>query len=435
MVKQSNKVKYIWWKDRDEKTVSRTLERLMKLITIENGKPNARSDFELDANIAILASLIEFSDIESEKTKRHLLQRTLFHLRTLKRRNLTGFRLTLDREAKKNLERQVPDWIFVFPINIDRRSLNKRRLFRIGDICFRIRKWSDLRKKLAIDAWESQAKFLHPSDVPVWQDFFIPLEVEVAGFDYNESFRIVEKAFTLLRVAFNWYPSSFKKVSRFGGGRSTPLVPIPPPPTYGIYNSNGDWVGIYTEEFPAEKYKSVALDDDHIASTNWFMKYFGDRDESKPWATKNLIVNAFLAYGQSLDSTNWRTVFLGLWQVLELITNDPSNRSKGVSMFEVCSRVRTLLKRDNLFLDDLLNMVYRQRNHLVHEGKFSDTGLDDVQYLKIIVENALKALISLEKNCPTWRSLVMYYKNAPAILRDVKERKRILGVIERRLLK
>ena len=182
--------------------------------------------------------------------------------------------------------------------------------------------------------------------------------------------------------------------------------------------------------FPMKRfplYRATRLTNDQIKMLRRHIKILGASAPSG--STRELIVEAFHKYGLALDSAIWNSTYLSLWQVLELIAFRPS-REQRYDMQSVTKRIRTLLKREDEFVLDLLRMLSNKRNRLVHMGQFSDRGEEDVQLLRAIVDTALMALINLKKKLPTWNSLELYYKNALSQDAEIKMKGRVLRVIE-----
>ena len=56
-------------------------------------------------------------------------------------------------------------------------------------------------------------------------------------------------------------------------------------------------------------------------------------------------------------------------------------------------RITRLVKADSL-LKDLIEYMLKTRNLLVHQGKFSEEGIAEVNYLKLVAELAIKKLLA-----------------------------------------
>lgn len=428
MPNQGKISRLVSWKSHDEVRISRSLSRLMEIIIIEDGKAISREGFMLHANIGILSSLIELFEIESDSIKRNLIYKSVFHLRMLKRRNLGGLSNALNRETNKYLNRPTLKWRIVFPINIDPHCLERKRWFTSLGMRLHIQPWLRIQKELDVKTWKKHVEFHFPDDIQIFGHPFMPLQVEVEGRDYEEAFRKAEVSYELLRTIINWVSSAFSTQKQFGG-RSRPFAKVPPPPIYGIFNLNGDFETIYYNDYPLERYDVHRLTEDQLTDVLRMLAYF-NKSPKKP-STKNLILQALLVYGDSLNSTNWSSVFLRLWQALELITYRYGDVEGNIRMSQVRDRTLTLLSKKE-FLLDLLWTIWIRRNRFVHSGRFSDDELEDVQSLKIIVENVILSLFSIEKYCPTWDSLVIYFNNSAANPKVIAERKRVLTAIQRR---
>ena len=145
-------------------------------------------------------------------------------------------------------------------------------------------------------------------------------------------------------------------------------------------------------------------------------------------STLYILLDALEKYGQALDTTEWRLAFLTLWQILELLTL----QGEGIQMKNVVSRVHNLLKRNKLF-DDLLKVLLTTRNSLVHRGQFPDLqGLEEVGYLKSIVESVIDAIFAELDELPDIRSVELYYEFVSRSDADIQKQEHILKYIQER---
>lgn len=432
MKSRENNQQRVIWNEKEEKIILRTLIRLMELIEIVDGEPRSPESYNLRGNIAILGHFIEIKNIRSDDLKKQLIFSSVIELRKTNKRDLLSFRNILENGVDKFFKIGRKKRTFIFPINITQESLKYKRWFKVEDIKLKIQSWTKLEKKLDIAKWKDDVTINYSQDKEFWLDPFIPLEIEIESYDIQWAFRKAEEAYVLLRTAINFPRIGMRgQMFSFEVGRPDSLFPIPPAPSFGVYDENGNYQGLYFNEFPEENYESVELKEEEIRNIKIFLKYFGN--EAGRNTTKNLITRAFKRYTVALDSTDWGKAFLNLWQVCELLAFNPRGKEVFYTHKDVRKRVRTLLKQNDIFISDMLLVAYEKRNHLVHRGEFIDKeNRDTVQNLKILVENMLFYLIDLEKDCPTWESLEIYYINAIATSKVIKERKRVLEKIEKR---
>lgn len=417
--------KLVTWKDkgRDIERLERNLRALMDTIVIEKAKAVSHEGFKLEAIVYVLSSLIGLHGITNASIKNGIITQACFRLRTCKKQDAATFRRVLAAGVRRHLRLAEHPYRIVFPLNIDSRSLERRRWFATSGLRFSIRSWPYVKRHLALDDWLRQAKLIAGVDERSLHHSFTPLEVIAPDRGPRESFDEACTAFELLRSVLNLEVFGSYYSIQFGVRK--PLGKIMPPPVYGVFNEDGGFETLYVEERPPRKYDQPRIQPDRIRQADRLLRQLSQRHE--PRSTIGLVEEAIRKYGRALDTTNWRDAFLSLWQVLELLTHEPNTTYK---MWNVCERASTLLQTHPLMVD-ILYTCYQTRNALVHRGRFSDEGLIEVGMLKIIVERCIDAVYGLGRACPDWHSLVVYYQNAAMLPDDLTTRVRVIRSIQR----
>ena len=290
-----------------------------------------------------------------------------------------------------------------------------------------VKTWEQIGSQYDLAPWIERVEKYYTYDQNIFQSPFIPLLVKLKSEDVFSAYLEAEEGYDLIRSAFNWSFNGRRMEYRYETGRSTPINKIPPAPTFGVFDENNNFDKLWFTTFPSRDYKKVDLDQTRLSLAENLLKYFNKQSET---SVKKLIVKAFRQHCIALDNENWPYCYLSLWQILELMAFGPGEGN--YSHKDVEKRIRTLLKSNDQFLDDLLRYLYSQRNRLVHLGNFSDKGNEDVQLLKMVVENSLLTLMSIERFCPTWEKLDIYYQNANSDVSIIKKRMAVLSKIEKR---
>jgi hypothetical protein len=205
------------------------------------------------------------------------------------------------------------------------------------------------------------------------------------------------------------------------------LATILPPPVYGTFAEDGRLQKLFFNTVRYESYGPNHLKDYDIGEVRRLANR--PKEPENDSQTMAVLIEALEKYGEALDTSEWRLAFLLLWQILELITLQTSEK---LNMNTVKNRVISLLNQDRL-ARDLLSALYRTRNSLVHRGSFPDAeGPREVSLLKYIVERATNALFSLLRTCPTKASLQRYYELISASNTELADRQRLTRNILRR---
>ena len=79
----------------------------------------------------------------------------------------------------------------------------------------------------------------------------------------------------------------------------------------------------------------------------------------------------------------------------------------------------------------MLDYLTTYRNALVHEGRFSEDGLRDVNYLKLITEPLILALLEKGRRFPDRTSLEEYYVQSRQDTRTLATRRKAIDAVLR----
>jgi hypothetical protein len=142
---------------------------------------------------------------------------------------------------------------------------------------------------------------------------------------------------------------------------------------------------------------------------------------------RGLVVDAMIKYGEGLETDEWSRAFLVLWQVLEVLTLQSEGR---MNMAEIGDRIALLLGQHQQERD-LLAALAETRNKLVHVGTYPDEyGLDEMQWLKGIVEDSIDSLMSRwAPRLKTRQDLRLLYGSLGLGDTELKQRIRVNGAV------
>lgn len=431
----SNQGKFVKWKQntKTENYILNLIQRGTALFVqgVDQYVIPANKKLEIDVYCIMLVDTIDLKGIESDREKRWLFFRALQHLRQHRSNEITRLSTFLDIEIEKAIIKKEQTWRIILPINLNRDTLGNRRWFFSSNIRLRIKNWAWLQKNNEVDKWLDVVNRNFPNDPKVNQGQFIPLYAEVKGRNYIVAFRKAVEAYDLLRAAVNWSQIALTSQLRLFSGRGTPLCPIPPSPTYAVFDENGNYANHFYTTAPAEKYDKINLSAQQYKVITKILGLFNR--ENKPNSVNDLIRNAFRTYQLAIDTNDWRQVYLNLWQIIELVTTPPNARHQGIRNIEITRRMKILLKDSRPYILELFDVLVKWRNKLVHHGEFSDDGEEDAKLLKLIVELAILKLINLRRSFFDWTRLEFYYAHATTDSAQIKTQKSVLGSIERRI--
>jgi hypothetical protein len=98
-------------------------------------------------------------------------------------------------------------------------------------------------------------------------------------------------------------------------------------------------------------------------------------------------------------------------------------------MNDVVARLKVIWGHDVL-IGDVLDSIKDARNELVHRGQFSQSGLTEVMFLKLLVEKVILFLLKSAKELPTRKHLEWFYTYASQGDGDVQQLSEFLQKIK-----
>ncbi len=327
------------------------------------------------------------------------------------------------------LKRNCTTYTILMFLNVGSTSIDGFKSFSIIGDSLRFRKWNELTDLDIEETWKEVA--LKDRSNPILWDIgedrphpnisrFSPITLEVNTFGPEAAIEIASDRVDILRSIFN-IPGTLGGFSYF---RSLPkaLSQILPSPIYAIYDENGQKVSIY---YTIEKYdyKDEKIPTQRKESINYLLSLFTTKPQ--PSSSLYYLLNVIRQYQKALDISLPQTAYLAMWQVLEngISLGDTINLNR-----EIEARVSVLVELEPLF-KDILHLLTKQRNDLVHSGIFPERGDDIFFILKIITDAVIRSLIHLTHHYPEIAELRDYIRFACLGDQDISRKKRVIEKI------
>lgn len=365
--------------------------------------------FKLDIEVRreVLVSKVNIIEKELPDRKslaRHLVCRAVIALKKQELENPSweDFRRELNNAAKAHVDRPLIDYRILLPFHISGSWIDSKPWIDVLGMSFQRVTWPEVE---ALPGWEQflrDAQHVHllpdrQDDLTayltsVWG--FTPLLVDVPGRMHQDAFDSANRNFDLLRALVNYVSRHIQRGFVYFG-TSKPLGVSLPPPVYGMFWPDGYYKLYRTVE--RYDYKAKEFEQDSGRQVEELL----NRIASISGEMQSLMINVLLRYGEAMDTANWRYAFLSLWQVLEAV----SLQSK------TAKRVGVLIEANPLYTD-LIDVLAQSRNLFAHQGEFSEEGLREVNFLKIIADLAIDAFFDYAERFPDRKSLKGFYKHA-----------------------
>jgi hypothetical protein len=253
----------------------------------------------------------------------------------------------------------------------------------------------------------------------------IPVTIELKALDPNTALYTAANALDFFRAVIN-LPSALSLFRKYGSSSSS-LSKFLPSPIYGVFLSDGEYEKLYYAP-ESHRYKRQRITAEEL---DYCKDLLSDLRNAVPGELKYLVVKAIKLYQQAFDFTEYQATYLGLWQLLEVLTlNEPTQGRTQVDKRIVC----LLDLRGDDVLRDAIKLLMNSRNTLVHNGVFSDYADGLVFTLKGIVDLMLLRIMELSDDLSTESELREYYRlvsqNDVDLRREASDIEMIKGVIE-----
>jgi hypothetical protein len=436
-VNKLRETELVRWNRNRKALLDRYVSLLLDILFIDSdGRVKTTQTFELDVFLKILSENLTLYNISDNDVKRGLIRRAAFlRLKKYKRRNIYTFRRAIAAEVRNYLSRPTKEYWILFPLHVAPGELGSARSISVLGERLLFRNWDYVQGRFNLEAFFSDSRSrLHNQGLTsgshehdeAMLTRFSPVLILSQGKDSDEAFDKANRSFDLFRWLINLI-YQFRRVYRQWGGYPKPLGKLLPPPTYGIFTSEGNYHSLFYNLTRYSDYRRNTFRGDEIHEIRKLASRLKEPEDNN--ATLWILIEALEKYGQALDTFEWELAFLLLWQILELVT---LQSAENLNMKTVRNRASALLGQ-RARERDLLAALYRTRNSLVHRGSFAEEDrLGEVNLLKYIVEEVINVLFSLLRICPTRASLQRYYEHISASDSELADRQRLIRNIRRR---
>lgn len=393
----------------------------------DHSEINKNDLFEVENSIEgmaasqVIKGVVNIEPEIAEGTKIRLMQRVLTEWKKKEQvqsaDDLIGmFKQIIKREILDLEKNKSPFTILAF-LNIESQSIKSLNSLTVMNCRLQFPQWSEI-ENLDIDKFwkaveihliqggqESIAKRILTPEGKIHflrqKHDFVPVTAQVEAVDENTALYIALDSLDLVRAVFN-FPSSLSLFRKYGNS-SAALSRFLPSPIYGVFGPTGEFNQLFhiTESY---KYRQQKLSPD---SLEYCINLLNDLQNANPGDLKHLIAKSLKLYQQAFDFSDYQATYLGLWQILEILTlNEPS---KGRTQID--KRVACLLAlRGDDVLRDAIALLMQSRNTLVHSGIFPDYSGELVFTLKGIIDEMLIKIIEISAFLTTEFELSEYYR-------------------------
>ncbi len=377
----------------------------------------------LNILFGILHNTIKGKTLEQKKS---LLEKAFERFYRYKKHTWAFFDKALKIEWKKRQKIKFKPYYVLFLLYINNRIpsfLKNRNYFIICGNRFYLKSLTYIRKNYNFKAIESKLydikTYFYPNHFNLSQ--FIFVESKIFAPDPYAALHEIFVYYELFRAILN-FSNNFCVLTEQWETRSS-VNSFLPSPLYFIFDARKRKLLHYAYEVGWYKYDRLNIR--HFR--NKLFKLLIELFENKPHphTVTHLIMNALIKYGRSLDSLDWESNFLKLWQTLELITL--------ASQDEPIKTTKIRLKKlfpSTLKWEGAIDFISTLRNKLVHEGVFPQEEMFPLTLLKYIVENAIYQLLILKKkNILTFQDLINFYKYVNLSKEELSQKKKIIDFI------
>jgi hypothetical protein len=168
--------------------------------------------------------------------------------------------------------------------------------------------------------------------------------------------------------------------------------------------------------------------DKHEIISSPFEKDWGDKidrirellnrfENSTNSKVKNLIEQLIHFYNLALDETEPNFRFLYFWQILENIFRE----SEDDKFDKIIKRSKNMSKNDRI-VSKKIDILFRKRNKLVHDGDNKYIENEDVNQIKYIVDSTILGLVYNFEQYKTKYDLIYYFDNVDLKLDVIDEK-------------
>jgi len=283
--------------------------------------------------------------------------------------------------------------------------------------------WKSMAENCEINKYFNESKnIISKPDIKDFYNEFIPITIKITAKNFFEAFDEATDILTFFRGYMNFSFDRFR-VRYFTSGLPKPIGQFLPPPSYGIFDENGDFKKLAFTTTRYDSYKKTTLTFDQLQDLKSKIEIFPHTNEDH---TYSIWVKAIRKYSEAMEANEERLAFLLFWQVLELL----GLKSKWITGGKIINHIKMLIG-NNIVLENLIDVASESRNNLVHEGKYPDNDLmEESMYVKQIVDYVLIKFLDLCEVYRTTKELNYFFSYATMNNKDLALRKKIINKIQ-----
>lgn len=403
------------WKPNDEEVIKRTITALMDIMTFdESGNAQTSEFIKLSKLLRILIHYLKFPEIISHEwdLMYNLTYKVAFQIKKSEIQDISQFQELLSKEVELYLIQPINEYFVLLPLHAIEDSFADKSKISLMNNNLIFRHWDTLKEEMDIDSFikkgDSFLKGFVGKKLDRINELFTPIIIRTDGRNEEEAFSKAERVFDLLRIILNLLYVQYRFNKQFGGYPKEYSKCLPPP-LYGIFKPNGEFISIFYCLSIYPEYKENKITEEYIEGINKIIGLIHEPENDED--SMRLFIDGLEIYGQAIDTSEWRLSFIYLWQFFELLTLKSKDK---LSEKDVVSRVSNILNLSQED-EDLLQVMYCSRNSLVHESKYPNGNthsMDEFSFLKSLVDKFIGKSYDLVIKYPTISLLSSFYKKS-----------------------
>lgn len=390
----------------------------IKQVKDELSQPNIFIGFECSYPLHNLAYLLKIEGFEQEGLKRQIIFKIINAHRDIADKPINDFYKLLCQEISEYKSRDKQEFHVLIPINISENIFPSMSALRIKKIDLEFYSWEKVKNQYQINTLIEKNNYeLHNTfQLEYLIQKTTPIVCRIHENNSYSAYGLVQDVVELLRSILNYYSDDIFKIQL---GYPEPLGAIRKTGHYGVFSSSG----ILLDSFADNSNHLLNINRELRTISVTDIKNFINQLNSNT-TLSNLLIGALKLYCSALDTTDFSSAYLSLWQCIELLTM-LSNRKYG--MDDVVDRTQILIKSKSIVTKQFLNLCADRRNNLVHKGIYDSESQSNVQLLKLVAKYCIKNFIKISKQYKDTKDIEHFY----AISRyDQKELKSIKKIVD-----
>lgn len=383
--------------------------------------------FDYNVRVEVLTGRVVAEDLEDTKELvRHFVQGAVTELAKsqVEEPTLHDFERALQEIVREHHRKPLQTYQIVFPLHIRGPWIRKKRWLNVLGYRFHNKTWIRFEKVKGWNAFYENIK-RHHEGIEKRSDFWMntrPFWTSIRARSPGEAFYKAESAFDVLRAIANFVKVKRRISMHFG--KSSHLGICLPPAIYGVFKE--DWsyqTHYYNTEYHSYPY---ARPTEFSPKNGKELEQWLIRISKLDPGMQDLVVDSLIRYVRALDTIDWRSAFLSLWQVVEGIAKPTG---EDIRFGEIVKRIVNLT-RAGPTVRHLIYGLAASRHSLVHQGRFpKENATTDVSYLKVVSEIAIERFVEVARSFPTPEHFTEYYKSVTQPERMLRTRQEVTKLV------